>query len=159
MNLKSTSREDPAEAAVGISEPGTGYRIQNVQNLFAVVECIQERGNSANVQQVSPKPEQVARYAVQLRGYHPNVFRSLRDLYPGELFDRQDKSVVEHHPGQVIHSARVGEKLLVLPVFPHLFVTPVAVSDNRVGSYDILAVEVQQNPQNAVRAGMLRPKI
>ena len=61
--------------------------------------------------------------------------------------------MIVQQPGQIIHSAGVGEKLLILPIFPHLLVTPMAVSDDRVALDDILAVKIQQNPQNAVRAG------
>ena len=46
-----------------------------------------------------------------------------------------------------------------MPVFSHLLVTAVTVSDDRVGFDDIFAVQVQKDPQNTVRTGMLRSEV
>ena len=138
-------------------EPLTESRISRICSRSS--NAYRKGRETAKVHQVGSEPEQMARYAVEFRGDHPNIFRALRDLDPDEFFDRQDEPVVENHPGKVIHPARVGEKLLVRPVFPHLLVTPVAVADDRVGFDDIFAVQVQKNPQNTVRTGMLRSEI
>jgi hypothetical protein len=101
----------------------------------------------------------VARYAIELGGDHSNIFGALRDFDPDKFFNRQDEPMIEEHPGKVIQSACVREKLLILPVFSHLLVAAVTVSDDRVGFDNIFSVQIQKNPENTVRAGMLGSEV
>src|SRR5512141_923016 len=96
---------------------------------------------------------------VQLGGYHPNVSGALGDLDSGELLNRQHAPMVVKHSGKVVHSAGVGQKLPVKPVFTHFLVTPVTIADHRVSFDDELAVKIEQYPENPVGAGMLRAEI
>ncbi len=148
-----------AKTAVRIGEARATHSIEDVEDLLAIIEGVKERSEAAEIHHIGPKPEQVARYPVELGAYGSDIFGSLRNFYSGELFHRQNKTMVEDHAGKIVHTAGVGEKLLVGAVFAHFFMAAVSIANHRVCFDDELSVKIQQNPEHPVRAWVLRPKV
>ena len=132
MNLASTSLATPPKSAIGICQSRSAHPIENIEDLLAIVESVQERSKTAQVHHVGPEPEQVARYPVEFRCDHADVLGAFGDLDSGKLLHGENEPVVVDHPGQVVHSAGIGEKLAVKPIFTHLLMSAMAVSDYRV---------------------------
>ncbi len=53
----------------------------------------------------------------------------------------------------------IGHKLGPGPVFPHLFMHAVDITQNRFGIDDIFTVHHQFNPEHAMGRRMLRPQV
>ncbi len=65
---------------------------------------------------------------------------------------------VGHH-GHVVEAVKVGQRLQVRLVLAQLLGAAVQQSDVRVRAYDLLAVELEDQPQHAVGCWVLRPKV
>ena len=148
-----------AKAEIAESQTRAGDRLQQVQDLFAVIEAVEQRGETAEIHQEGPQPEQVTGDAVQFAGDHADIFRPLRHDQPGQTFDRADIAMVVEERGHVIHAAGVGEKLRIRAVLAHLLVHAVPVANYGLRIHDILAVHGQLDPQHAMRGGVLRTQV
>ncbi len=60
---------------------------------------------------------------------------------------------------QIIHPVRVGHALLIGAVLHRFLETGVQVADLRDDFDDAFAVQIDDEPQNAVRRGVLRPDV
>ena len=85
--------------------------------------------------------------------------RLFGDFHADELLDGQRPAEVHVHAGQVIHAVGVGNPLRRREIFADLFGAAVQVADVRRDLVDDFAVGPQQQPQHAVRAGMLRTHV
>ena len=127
--------------------------------MFPVVEAIEEGGEGPQVHEVGAEPQQVGRDAVEFAGDHPDEFGPFRDLEVQELLHRHAVALVVGQGVQVIHPGQVRQELRVVAILGHVLVAPVAVPDDRLRLDDELAVHLQEHPQDAVGAGMLRTQV
>ena len=151
--------DDASKAAVGIGETRTAHAIQKVQNLFPIVEGVKERRKPTEVHDIGAEPEEMAGNAIEFRTDDPDVLGTKWRLDPGELLHGEHEAMVVEHPGQVIHPAGVGQKLLIGAVLTHLFMAAMPVADDRVGLDDEFSIQIEQYPEHPVSARMLRPEI
>ena len=82
-----------------------------------------------------------------------------RHVDAGELLDRQAVRVLVAHHRHVVEPVHVRQRLDVRPRLGQLLGRAVQEPDVRVGALDHLAVELEHEPQHAVRRRVLRAKI
>jgi hypothetical protein len=80
----------------------------------------------------------------------------LRKKQPYEVYDRIDFDIPV---GDIVQPVHVGQRLQIGLVLGQLLGGAVQQADMRVGALDHLAVQLQHQPQHAVRGRMLRAKI
>ena len=82
-----------------------------------------------------------------------------RDLEAEQLLDRQAERHAVGLRAQVVHPLDERDDLLPLLLLGRLLDAGVQVADGRRRRQDGLAVELEHQPQHAVRAGVLRPHV
>ena len=85
--------------------------------------------------------------------------RAVRHLDARQLLDGQHVGQVVHHAAQVVDAVGVGDVGVPRLPLAHLLGAAVVVADVRHGVDDVLAVELEDDAQDAVRPGMLRPQV
>ena len=93
------------------------------------------------------------------REHHADHLGARRNRDPGQLLHGHEVREIVHHAAQVIHA--VGVRNIGMPglALAHLLRAAVMESDLGHGIDDLLAVELNHNPQDAVRARMLRAEV
>ena len=76
-----------------------------------------------------------------------------------ELLDRHDAAEVVHRRGDVVGAVRPGHDLRVAVLLADLLDAPVQIADDRIAIGDHFAVELQNDPQHAVGARVLRSHV
>ena len=152
-------RGQAADAAVQRKHPGPGNHLAQVHDLFPLPKGVEQRGHGAQVVAVGPQPEEMGGDPGQLRQQHPDVLGPFGDFHPQELFHRQAEAEVVDLAGQVVQTVHQGHALVVGAVFAHLFDAPVEEADIGIGLEDELAVQLHQDPQHPVGAGVRGPHV
>jgi hypothetical protein len=101
----------------------------------------------------------VARDPEELRHHDPDDLRAAGDLDAGELLHRETVGEVVHHAAQVIHPVGVGDIGVPGLALAHLLGAPVVIADVQDHVGDLLAVELKDEPDEAVGAGVLGPQV
>jgi len=101
----------------------------------------------------------VAGDAEQLAQHDSDHLRAIRHLDPGEPFDRQHVRQVVHHAAEVIDAIGVGDEGVPRLTLAHLFRAAVVKADVGHHIHDLLAIELEDEPQHAMRTGVLRSDI
>ncbi len=89
----------------------------------------------------------------------PDELGAFRNLDAEQVFDREDVGVLLRERRDVIEAIEIAYALNVGSVFDQLFGAAVQEADVRIGPLDHLAVQLQDQPEHAVRRGMLRPEV
>ena len=133
--------------------------LDDVEDPLAVGEHVEDRRHRAQVLGEGAVPDQMAGDAEQLRHHDADDLGAVGNLDAGQLLHRQHVGQVVHHAAQVVDAIGVGD--VRVPGLPlgHLLGAAVVVADVRHGVDDLLAVELQHDPQHAVRAGVLRTDV
>ena len=97
--------------------------------------------------------------AGQLGEQDAQILRAQRHVEAEQLLDGEDEAVLLAHRRDVIEPVEIGQRLKVGLVFAQLFGAAVEQADMRVDPLDDLAVELEHQPQHAVRGRMLGPEI
>ena len=139
--------------------PRAGHRLVDVEQVLALAERVQERRHPADVERVRAEPQQVVQDPRDLVEHHADVLRAHRHLDAEQPLDRQAVGVLVAHHRHVVEPVHVRQRLQVRLVLGELFGRPVQEADVRIGALDDLAVELEHEPQHAVRRRVLRPKI
>ena len=102
---------------------------------------------------------EVVEHARDLVEHHTDHLRATRHLHVEQLLDGERVAVLGRHHGAIVEAVHVGEGLLVVLVLDELLGAAVQQPDVRVGADHRLAVELEHQPEHAVRRGVLRPKV
>ena len=86
-------------------------------------------------------------------------FTRSRHLETEQLLDRQHEAQAVRLRGQVIHALDERNDLLPLLLLGGLLDARMQIADRRHARSDRLAIELEHEPQHAVRAGVLRPHV
>ena len=78
---------------------------------------------------------------------------------PANLLHRKDVGEIVHDPAQVVDAVRVGDEGVPGLPLPHLLRAAVMEADLGQAVDDLLAVELQDDADDAVGAGMLGPDV
>ena len=90
---------------------------------------------------------------------HADVAHALRHLEAEQLLDRQAERHAVGLRAQVVHPLDERDDLLPLLLLGGLLDAGVQVADGRRRRQHRFAVELEHQPQHAVRAGVLRPHV
>ena len=127
--------------------------------MFPVVKAVHDGGEGPQVQEIGAEPQQVGGDAVEFGGDHPDELGPLRHHQVQEFFHRHAVALVVGQGVEVIHPAHIRQELLVVAILRHVLVAAVAVTDDRLRLGDELAVHLQEHPEDAMGAGMLRTQV
>jgi len=108
---------------------------------------------------VGAQPEEVRGDAGQLHQHHPDVLGPLGHFDAQQLFHGQAEAEEIGLPGQIVQAVHQGHAPMVSAVFAHFLDAPVQVADIRVSPQNEFAVQLQQDPEHPVGAGMRRPQV
>ena len=148
-----------ADARVAGGEARAGERLDQVVDFLALGEGVEEERHRAGVHRQRAHAEQVRGDARQLAAQHADDLAARRDGPAHELLDRERVGDVVGQRGEVIEPVRVGHELVVGHVLGDFFVAAMEVADVGHGLGDDLAVELEQDAQHAVGAGVGRPHV
>src|SRR5262249_30597445 len=95
----------------------------------------------------------------ELRAQYSNPVRPRRNLEPEQLLDRQHEDELVVLVGEVVNPRRVRDRLPPRLLLHVLLEARVDVADLGVDTDDDLAVEVDDQPQDAVRRGVIRAEV
>ncbi len=137
--------------------PLPGHHLEQVENVFALAEAVEEDRHRGDVEGVGAQPDQMAGDAGQFGQDDANDLRPRRRLDAQQLLDRQDVAQIVGHRRQVVHPVGHDQRLGVGLGLHVLFDAGVQEADIRGQIDDGFAVQLHQQAQHAVGAGMLRP--
>jgi hypothetical protein len=142
-----------------ITPPGRMHGFEDVHQDLALAEAVQHHAHRAELQATGRQPHEVRRDAVQLTEQHAQDLGARRRLDAEQPLDGQAVSELVEERGQVVRAGHVGDPLRPRPVLGVLLDARVQVADDGLALDDGLAVELQEQPQDPVRRGMLRPHV
>src|SRR5256714_1119397 len=133
--------------------------LENLQNLLALAQGPKQNGERADVESVRREPEEVRGDAVQLRQDGSYVVGARRDFEAEHLLDRLDPHQPVRDSRDVVEPVPVRRDHRVQTVLRDLLHAAVQEPYVAVEVNDGLAVEPQDDAQDAVRRGVLRPHV
>jgi DNA-directed RNA polymerase I and III subunit RPAC1 len=101
----------------------------------------------------------VVQDARDLAKQRPDPLGALRDVDVEQLLDGQREALLVGHHADVVEAVKVRQRLQVGAVLDQLLGAAVQQPDVRVRPDDLLAVELEDQAQHAVRGRVLRPKV
>ncbi|MEZ5251801.1 MAG: hypothetical protein R2713_22115 [Ilumatobacteraceae bacterium] len=123
--------------------------------------AVDHHRHGTEVHAVRGHEQQVAAHPVELGQQHPHPHRALGDVVfdPEELLggEREDELVVER--AEVVHAGDVGAALQIGELLAGLLHAGVQVADDRLAAQHGLTLELEHQPQHAVRARVLGPHV
>ena len=147
------------DAEVVEQHPLAGQGREHVDDLVALDERPQDRRQAAEVQRHPAHEQRVAGDAVQLAGEDPDVFGAARDLDIEQLLEGHDRRPLVEQRADVLERVRVADGLVVVGVLAQLLDAAVEVAQDRIEVHDLLAVELEDDPEHAVRRRVLRAHV
>ncbi len=126
---------------------------------LAILERVEEHGRGAQVQGVSPEPQQVRSEPGELAADDTDRAAAFGHLEVEQLLDREHDADVRRQRREVVHPVGVGDELQVGAVLGDLLHAAVQVAEVRHALTDALAVELQHQPQHAVGRRVRRPHV
>jgi hypothetical protein len=127
--------------------------------LLTLFETPQERRQSTNVHGVRQNGHEVVQDPGDLAEQSPDVLGALGDLNVQQLLDSEREALLVGHHRDVVQTVEVGQRLQICPVLDELLGAAVQQSDVGVGAHNLLAIELQNQPQHAVGGGMLGAEV
>src|SRR6478752_6004334 len=127
--------------------------------LLALLKAPGRRSQRADVQGLRGDVEEVGEEPAYLRIEHADELGALRDGDADELLHRERVGVLLVHRRHVIEAIEIRQRLEIGLVLDQLLGAAVEQPDMRIDAFDDLAVELEHEPQHAVRGGVLRPEI
>ena len=131
--------------------------LEDLQNLFALAEAVQEGRDGAEVDRVRSQPEQVAGDPVQLRHDHADVLRAGRRGHAQQFLDGFAVAQAVGDRRDVVHAVERGHELAVGLRLAQLLDAAMEIADDAFRIQHAFAVELQLHLQHAVRRRVLRP--
>ena len=96
---------------------------------------------------------------VELGREDPDVLGAARHLDVEQLLEGHDRRPLAEQRADVLERVEVGDRLVVVGVLAQLLDAAVEVAEDRVEVDDLLAVELEDDPQHAVGRRVLRPHV
>ena len=151
--------EQAADAEGVRGEARAAVFLENLERLFALAEAVEHRRDGADIERVRAQPQQVAGDAVQLREDDADGLRARRRFHVQQLLDRQAVAQAVGDRRHVVHAVHVGIELRVGAVLGDLLHAAMQVADDALGAQHLLAVELEDDAQHAVRGRVLRAHV
>ena len=148
-----------ADARVAGREPRAADALAQVVNLLALAERAQEHRHRPDVQRHRADAEQVRTDAREFRADDADVFAPRRHVHAQQFLHGVRVGDVVGQRREVIEAVGVRNELRVRHVLGDFFVAAMQVTDIGPGVDDLFAVQLEHEPQHAVRARVLRPHV
>ena len=136
-----------------------GDELEEVEHGVALAEAVPEHRNGADLECARAEPDEVRVDAVELAEEHPHPRRLLRGLHLEELLDGEDEDELVVLERQVVDPLRVRDRLPPRLLLHVLLEPGVEIADDGLEAFDLLAVQIDDQAQHAVRGGMVRPEV
>jgi hypothetical protein len=150
---------DAADARVAGREARAADALDQAVDRLALAEGPQEDRHRAQVHGVGAQAEQVRRDARQLAADDADGLRARRRLDAHELLAGHRVGHVVGQRREVVETVGVGQELVEAQRLADLLLAAVQVADDRLAADDLLAVELEDQAQHAVRGRVLRPHV
>ena len=148
-----------AEAEVlGVHAAARGALVEHHQ-LLALLEAPQRRGERADIHGLGGDVEEVRQQPADLGVEHADELGALGHLEPEQLLAGEAEGVLLVHRRDVVEPVEVADRLQIGLVLDQLLGAAVQQADVRIDALHHLAVELQHQPQHAVRRGCWGPKL
>ncbi len=150
-----------AEAEVVEHHARARELLQEVEDVLAVAEHVEDHGGAERRQVGGEGAHRhlVAGDAHELAADDADELRAPRRPDPHQLLDGHHVAPLAVHAGEVLGAVDDGDVLVVGALLGELLLAAMQVADHRDDVLDELAVERDDEPQHAVRAGVLRPHV
>src|SRR6185503_447080 len=145
-----------ADAKVRRRQPPTRRRFNQVQDLFAFAEAVEEDSHRADIERVSSEPNEMRGDALQFAKQHADHLSAFGNLEAEQLLTGHHVGEVVAEWIQIIHAVSDHDPLLVLFVLKQLLHSRVEIADIRRGLHNHLTVKHEFETQHAVRRRVLR---
>src|ERR1043165_1135517 len=147
-----------ADAEVGRRHPLARRGLDEVHDLLALAEAVEEDRHRADVERVRSQPDEVRADALQLAHEDADDLRAFRNLKAQKLLDGHAVGEVVAERVEVVHPVGDDDALLILLILEELLHPRVQVADVGRALDDHLAVEDEFEAQDAVGRRVLRPE-
>jgi hypothetical protein len=97
--------------------------------------------------------------ALQFGNQHPNALHPLRHLNAEQLLDRQGEGEAIGLGVEIVHALDQRDHLLPLLLLGGLLDAGMEIANRGRHGHHRFAIELQHQPQHAMRAGVLRPHV
>ena len=150
-----------ARPDVRVVHPQAGDHLEDVEDVLPLAEAVQHHRDRAQLHAGGGQPDQVRGDPVELHHQHPDGVGPLGDLVGDaeQLLHRQAVRRLVEDRRQVVHPGHERGALGPVAVLEVLLDAGVQVADDRAGLGDRLALELQDQPQHAVRGRVLRAHV
>ncbi len=149
----------PPDADIAREEAEPGDELVDVEEQLALTDRVEEHRDGADLHRVRPKPDEMARQTLQFGNEDSYVLYARRHLETEHLLYAERVRQTVRLGGQVIHPLDERYHLLPLLLLGGFLDSGVQVPDRRVRGTNDLAIELEHQPEHAVRAGVLRPHV
>jgi hypothetical protein len=146
---------DAADPEVVEEHPLAGQGRQHLDDLVALDEAPQDRRQAAQVEREPAHEQGMAGDPVELAREDPDVLRAARNLDFVELLEGDHRRPLAEQRADVLERVHVADRLVVVGVLAQLLDTAVEIAQDRVEIDDLLAVDLEDDPQDAVGRWML----
>ncbi|CCY16554.1 putative uncharacterized protein [Prevotella sp. CAG:755] len=148
-----------ADRVVVQDEASAASLFEDVEDLFAVAEAVEEGRSGAEVLAEARKVEDVRVDSLQLIHDGADVLYALADFYAHSLFDAHAERVAVLHGAEVVQTVGQGQCLGVGEAFVEFFDAAVDVAEDGVDFADALAFKVDAEVEHTVGRGVLRSDV
>ena len=144
-----------------VVHPQPGDQLEELQDLLALPEADRHHGQRADLHAAGGQRHQVRGDPVQLHQQDPDHGRPLGDVVgdPEQLLDPEAVRGLGEQRSQVVHPGAEGDALRPGPELHVLLDPGVQVADPAPGLGHRLAVDLEDQPEHAVRGRVLRAHV
>ncbi len=152
---------DAAGTDERVVHPQAGDQLEQVEHQLALAEADRHHGQRADLHAAGGDADEVAGDAVQLHEQDPHDLRLLRDvvLDVEQPLDAQGVRRLVEERREVVHAGAERDALHPGAVLHVLLDAGVQVADAAAGLGHRLALELEDQPEHAVRRGVLRAHV
>jgi len=148
-----------ADAAVADRQAGAGHHLHEVPEILARLDHVEEDREGSELHRARAEAGEMIRDARDLRDDHPHVLAALGDRDPEQFLHRHAVADVVDERGHVVEPIRVRHDAVVVDFFRHLLEGAVQVADLDIDFFDLLAIELGDEADDAVHRGMGRADV
>jgi hypothetical protein len=150
---------DAAHPVVVVEQPRPAGPLEEVEDLLAVPQQVQERREGADVHRVGADRDRVRGDPLQLGHQHADRLHVRAHLDAHQLLDGEREAERVAHRRHVVHAVGVGQHPGVVDVLGVLLEAAVQVADVGPRRAHDLAVGAQLQPEHPVGRRVLRPHV
>ena len=143
----------PSQPPLQFTTPKTHHQ------LLSLLEPPQERRKRTNIHSVRQNRHKMVQDTRQLAKQRPNPLCPLRNLNIEQLLHSQRKTLFIGHHRDVIQPIKVRQRLQIRPVLAQLLRATMQQTNVGIRANNLLAVELENQPQHAVGGRMLGAKV